>query len=142
MIFDNEISIKFKSNSENEAFARTAVSAFVTSISPDMNLSELSDIKTAVSEAVTNCIIHGYPKSKGDIYIKCSSIGKLFYVEVHDDGVGISDIDKAMLPMHTTRPDMERSGLGFTVMETFMDSINVISEPNKGTTVTMCKKIS
>lgn len=142
MIFDNEISIKFKSNSQNEAFARTAVSAFVTAMSPTMNLGELSDIKTAVSEAVTNCIIHGYPKTKGDIYIKCSSLDKLFYIEIHDDGVGISNIKEAMQPMHTTSPQTERSGLGFTVMEAFMDSINVKSEPNKGTTVTMCKKIS
>jgi stage II sporulation protein AB (anti-sigma F factor) len=139
----NEMKIEFDAVSENEAFARIAVSAFVTPLNPTME--EIADIKTAVSEAVTNAIIHGYDgngKENGSkVYIHCLILNDILQVEVTDDGKGIPDIERAMEPLFTTRPDMDRSGMGFAFMEAFMDDLEVISEPGMGTTVLMSKKL-
>lgn len=143
----NEMKIEFNAVSENEAFARVAVAAFVTPLNPTME--EISDIKTAVSEAVTNAIIHGYDGEektvKGDmenkVYIHCLLLNDVLQVEVIDDGKGIENVEQAMEPLFTTKPDMERSGMGFAFMEAFMDELEVISEPGIGTTVLMSKKL-
>ena len=134
------IKIEFPSRSANEAFARTAVACFAARLDP--TLDELSDIKTAVSEAVTNCIVHGYPDSIGTVWLRAriDGDGKLEIV-VRDKGVGISDIEKARQPMFTTGGE-ERSGLGFTIMESFMDSVRVRSLPGKGTTIFMSRKLA
>lgn len=128
-----------ESVSENEAFARTVVAAYITRLDP--TLEELADVKTAVSEAVTNSIIHGYGGKKGDITVNCRIQGKEVDIEVIDQGVGIADIPKAMEPLYTTKPEWERSGMGFAFMEAFMDVLQVESEPGKGTKVIMRKEI-
>lgn len=135
----NSMKLTFLSKSANEAFARSAVSAFVLSLDP--TISELSDIKTAVSEAVTNCIVHGYPDTLGAVYIeaKITDTHKVI-IKIRDAGVGIENIEKAMEPLFTTSSD-ERAGLGFAVMQSFMDSVKVRSKKEKGTTVTMEKHI-
>ena len=135
----NEMEILFDSRSENEGFARVAVAAFMTQLNPTVE--EVSDVKTAVSEAVTNAIIHGYEGEVHSICIRCRIEGKTLYVEVEDDGKGIADVKKAMEPMYTTRPDLDRSGMGFAFMEAFMDQIHVESAPGVGTTVYMKKQI-
>lgn len=138
----NEMQIQFTAISENEAFARIAVAAFVTPLNPTME--ELADIKTAVSEAVTNAIIHGYEDAYGEqklVYIHCVLNRDVLQVEIADEGKGIEDVEKAMEPMYTTKPDMDRSGMGFAFMEAFMDELEVISEPGQGTTVMMSKKL-
>ena len=139
----NEMQIQFTAVSENEAFARIAVAAFVTPLNP--TLEEIADIKTAVSEAVTNAIIHGYDgmtgKEQNQGYIHCLLNRDVLQVEVIDEGKGIEDVEKAMEPMYTTKPDMDRSGMGFAFMEAFMDELEVISEPGQGTTVLMSKKL-
>lgn len=135
----NEMILEFDSKSENEGFARITVAAFVARLDP--TLEEISDIKMAVSEAVTNAIIHGYENKEGKIKITCRIEGNRIIIEIHDDGVGISDIEKAKEPLYTTRPEWERSGMGFTFMETFMDHLTVISELGKGTTIVMDKQI-
>lgn len=139
MTYDNEMTLAFSSNPKNEAFARTCAALFISQLDP--TVSELNDIKTAVSEAVTNAVIHGYEDKEGKIYLKCGIKENTVYIKVEDKGTGIKDIKKAMTPLYTSKPDMERSGMGFTVMETFMDSINVKSELGKGTSVIMSKKI-
>lgn len=136
----NSMTLTFSSLAANEAFARTAVAAFILPLDP--TVSEITDIKTAVSEAVTNAIIHGYESSSGDIVLMCSYEGRDIYIEVSDRGKGINDVQKAMTPLYTSRPELERSGLGFTVMETFMDSLKVDSAPGQGTRITMAKKLS
>ena len=123
--------------SENESFARTVVAAYMTRLDPTFE--ELADVKTAVSEAVTNSIIHGYGKEKGKIEIHCTIKGKTIHISVQDWGIGIEDIDKAMEPLYTTKPEWERSGMGFAFMEAFMDEVQVESVPGKGTTVWMKK---
>ena len=133
----NEINLEFTSKSSNEAFARVVAAAFVSQIDP--TIEELADIKTAVSEAVTNAIIHGYENKIGNVKMNCKLYTNSVEITVIDEGLGIENIDLARQPMYTSRPDMERSGMGFTVMESFMDSINVSSEIGKGTTVTMYK---
>lgn len=137
-----EFKMKMKSNSQNESFARVTVSAFITAhLNPTLQI--INDIKTAVSEAVTNSIIHGYDENEhGKITIKCLIIDNQVIIEVRDRGKGIDDIKQAMTPLYTSKPDAERSGIGFTVMETFMDSVTVESEKNIGTTVTMKKTVS
>lgn len=135
----NEMMVIFDSNSENESFARMVIAAFVSRIDP--TLEELADIKTAVSEAVTNSIIHGYKDGKGDIRMHASIADRELFVEIEDEGVGIEDIQRAMEPMYTTRPDLDRSGMGFAFMEAFMDGLEVVSEPGKGTLVKMTKKM-
>jgi len=136
---DNMMELIIDSKSENESFARVVVASFVARLDP--TLEEIADIKTAVSEAVTNCIIHGYEGGLGKIYIKCTLDGSSLTLLVHDDGVGIEDIHKAMEPMYTSKPQLERSGMGFSFMEAFMDELAVSSQINGGTTVIMKKLI-
>lgn len=135
----NEMKVMFDSKSCNEAFARSAVASFVVQLDP--TVAELSDIKTAVSEAVTNAIVHGYSNTIGTVTIKVqiTDNGNVI-IQVKDKGVGIENIAQAMEPMFTTGGN-ERAGLGFAVMQSFMDKVKVVSKPNKGTTVTMEKYI-
>ena len=135
----NTVEIKFMSKSENESFARTVIAAFVAPLDP--TLEEIADIKTAVSEAVTNSVVHGYAMSHGFVYMDCKSEDSTLTVTIKDNGKGIPDIDKAREPLFTTNTDGERSGMGFTVMETFMDSVTVESIVGVGTKVTMTKQI-
>ena len=137
----NEMSLSFPSKSSNEAFARSAVSAFIIGLDP--TVAELSDIKTAVSEAVTNCIVHGYRRESGTVYIN----GKIYennkvVIKIRDKGCGIADIEKAMEPLFTTAPEEDRAGLGFAVMQSFCDKVKVKSTVGKGTAVTLEKVIS
>ena len=135
----NEMKLIFSSKSINEGFSRVAVCAFAASLDP--NIEELTDIKTAVSEAVTNAIVHGYRDTEGKIYITVSLLeNNIIRIKIRDKGVGIEDIEKAMEPLFTTSSD-ERAGLGFAVMESFMDKLRVSSKVGGGTTVTMEKKI-
>ena len=129
-----------ESVSENEAFARTVVAAYITRLDP--TLEELADVKTAVSEAVTNSIIHGYCGKSGEIEITCEIQEQEVIVRITDTGIGITDIAKAMEPLYTTKPEWERSGMGFTVMETFMDDMIVESVVGVGTKITMTKIIN
>lgn len=138
----NEMRLEFAAVSDNEAFARMAVSAFIAPLNP--TLEELSDVKTAVSEAVTNAIIHGYGNRgcvADRVQMNCELKGSILEVEVIDRGVGMEDVNRAMEPLFTTRPEWERSGMGFAFMEAFMDELEVFSEPEQGTTVRMYKKI-
>lgn len=135
----NEMELIFDSHSSNEAFARVTVAAFMTQLNPTVE--EVSDVKTAVSEAVTNAIIHGYENTLHKIHIRAWICGKTLYLEVKDQGVGIADIPKAMEPLFTTKPELERSGMGFSFMEAFMDELEVESSPGCGTTVKMRKEI-
>ena len=136
----NYITLEFLSRSSNEAFARTAVACFAAQMDP--TLGELEDIKTAVSEAVTNAIVHGYPNVLGKVLVKAKICeGNVLEVSVKDRGRGIPDVEKARQPMFTTGGE-ERSGMGFTIMESFMDHIAVKSVPGKGTTVTLRKKLA
>ncbi len=128
-----------ESASENESFARTVVAAYITRLDP--TLEELADVKTAVSEAVTNSIIHAYLGKSGEIEITCQIKGKEILIEVTDYGVGIPDIPRAMEPLYTTKPEWERSGMGFAFMEAFMDVLEVYSEVGRGTRVVMRKEI-
>lgn len=136
-MYDNSMKIEFISKSQNESFARVAVAAFASQLDPTID--ELTDVKTAVSEAVTNSIIHGYENKEGVVKISACITGMELTIIVEDDGVGIEDIDRAVQPLYTSRPDLERSGMGFTVMETFMDSLKIQSAKNKGTRVIMKK---
>lgn len=133
----NKMKIEFLAKSENESFARVAVASFASQLDP--TLEEISDIKTAVSEAVTNSIIHGYEENGGIVTIECEINGKELSLVIIDNGVGIEDLEIAMQPLYTSRPDLERSGMGFTVMETFMDELQVSSEKNIGTVIKMKK---
>ena len=136
----NYITLEFLSRSSNEAFARTAVACFAAQMDP--TLGELEDIKTAVSEAVTNAIVHGYPNVLGKVLVKAKICeGNVLELSVKDRGRGIPDVEKARQPMFTTGGE-ERSGMGFTIMESFMDHIAVKSVPGKGTTVTLRKKLA
>ena len=140
MIRQNEMELVFESRSVNEGLARVAVAAFLTQLNP--TLEEVADVKTAVSEAVTNAIIHGYEGSIAKIWIRCRYENQLFYIEVEDLGKGIEDIEKAMEPLFTTKPELERSGMGFSFMEAFMDNLYVESIPKRaGTLVRMEKRI-
>lgn len=136
---DNRMKIEFLSKSANEGFARTSVAAFASQLDP--TLEELSDIKTALSEAVTNAIIHGYEDTMGTVTIACEIEGRDLTVTVGDEGKGIENLEQAMEPLYTSHPEMERSGMGFTVMETFMDSVDVHTKPGEGTQVIMKKSI-
>lgn len=138
----NEMRMEFRAISENEAFARMAVAAFVTQLNP--TLEEVSDIKTAVSEAVTNSIIHGYDGRNHEenmVWLSCSIKNDVLDVEIRDAGVGIENIEKAMQPLFTTKPELDRSGMGFAFMEAFMDDLEVVSRPGQGTSVHMVKKL-
>jgi stage II sporulation protein AB (anti-sigma F factor) len=134
----NEMKLIFLSKSSNEAFARVVAAAFVSQLDP--TIEELTDVKTAVSEAVTNSIIHGYENGPGEIEMTCKLYPDSVNIVISDKGKGIENIELARQPLYTSKPEMERSGMGFTVMESFMDSVEVISEPGKGTTVIMNKK--
>lgn len=136
-MFRNEMKLEFKSISENESFARVVVAAFASQLDP--TLEELSDVKTAVSEAVTNAIIHGYEDTEGMVTLRCKIEDNKLTIEVEDNGKGIENVELARQPLYTSRPELERSGMGFTVMETFMDSVEVYSELGKGTRVIMTK---
>lgn len=135
----NEMKIVFDSRPENEGLARVAVAAFSTQLNP--TLEEVSDLKTAVSEAVTNCIIHAYEGKVQKIEVRCRMQGRVIWVDVIDKGIGIENISKAMEPMFTTKPEKDRSGMGFTFMEAFMDEVTVESQVGDGTTVHMKKTI-
>ena len=139
MKFDNFMTLEFPSKSANEAFARSAVACFAAQLDP--TLEELGDIRTAVSEAVTNCIVHAYPDGFGTIYLRCRILkDNILDIVIKDRGIGIDDLDKARKPMFTTG-GAERSGMGFTIMESFMTSFTVSSVPGKGTTVHMRRKL-
>lgn len=140
MKISNELKISFKSLSRNESLARSIVSAFASQLDP--SITELADIKTAVSEAVTNSIVHGYRNAIGPIYITLRVIeDDTLYIKIRDVGCGIENITKAMEPLYTTSPNDERSGIGFSIMESFMTSLRVYSVVGRGTTVVMTKKI-
>ena len=135
----NEMELVFDSRPVNEGFARASVAAFMTQLNP--TLEEVSDVKTAVSEAVTNALIHGYDGKVKKIMIRCWIEGQTLYVEIRDEGKGIENVEKAMEPLFTTRPELDRSGMGFAFMEAFMDNVYVESELGKGTLVRMKKTI-
>ena len=138
---DNKMSIEFVSKSQNEGFARVAVAAFVAQLDPTID--EINDVKTAVSEAVTNSIIHGYEnREDGLVRIEAEINKNEVTIVIIDKGIGIDDIEQAMEPLYTSRPDIERSGMGFTVMETFMDDLKVESEKGIGTKVVIKKKFN
>lgn len=135
----NEMKLEFDALSMNESFARVAVASFMAVLDP--TLEEVSDVKTAVSEAVTNAIIHGYENKNGKVIITCLLEGDVLHISVSDKGQGIADIEKAMEPLFTTRPELERSGMGFSFMEAFMDDLEVVSAVGSGTTIQMKKKL-
>ena len=139
---ENKMELSFLAISENEAFARVAVAAFATQLNP--TVAEITEIKTAVSEAVTNAIIHGYENSGGEcmVHLKCHIVSNEIFIEVSDSGGGIADIDQAREPLYTSKPEMERSGMGFTVMEEFMDRLEVDSQVGFGTTIKLHKALS
>ena len=136
---NNIMEVKFSAKSENESLARVIVASFAAKLDP--TLDELADIKTAVSEAVTNWIIQGDQGEVQKIRMKCVRKERTIYLDIEDDGIGIADVEKAMEPLYTTRADQDRSGMGFTFMEAFMDEVKVTSQVGKGTCVHMSKKI-
>lgn len=136
---ENRIIMKFDAISQNESFARIAVSAFASVLNPTVE--EISDMKTAVSEAVTNCIIHGYENQGGVITMELTMDKNTIHIMIQDEGVGIVNVEQAMEPLYTSKPDLERSGMGFSFMEAFMDDLHVFSEPGEGTIVKMSKSI-
>ena len=138
LCLDNSMRMEFDARSENEGLARMAVAAFMTPLDPTVG--ELSDVKTAVSDAVTNAILHGYENCEGLVVLQCGLHGDVLCVEIIDEGVGIADIEQAMQPMFTSKPELNRSGMGFSFMEAFMDDVEVYSQPGLGTTVRMFKK--
>lgn len=133
------IHLEFNSESENEQIARVVIAAYMMRFDPDME--EMEDVKTAVSEAVTNCIVHAYSNKEGKIWMDISDEDKILKIKIRDEGIGISDIKKAMEPMFTTKPEEERTGMGFSFMEAFMDEVEVISKVGIGTSVSMEKRI-
>ena len=135
----NEMKLIFDARSVNESFARVAVAAFITDLNP--TLDEIADIKTAVSEAVTNAIIHGYQDPEEKVELTCKICGTEVDITVEDQGTGIADVKQAMEPFYTTKPELERSGMGFSFMEAFMDRLEVESSPGNGTRVHMVRKI-
>ncbi len=136
----NRMLIKFDSISENEGFARNVIASFLLPLNP--GIGELTDIKTAVSEAVTNAIVHGYPDTVGEVTMLAETDGENVHIVISDSGVGIDDLEAALEPFYTTKPDDERSGMGFTIIKTFMDEVKVISKQNAGTIVDMTKRLS
>ena len=140
MQYENEARVFFTSKSENERFARLFVSGFLTPLDP--TVSEITEIKTAVSEAVTNAIIHGYEEKRGKVELFCAYVKNKVYIEIADKGSGIENITLAREPLYTSKPEMERSGMGFTIMETFMDHIHIQSEEGNGTRIFMEKTLT
>lgn len=137
---ENKMKIEFLSKSSNEGFARVAVAAFVSQLDPTVE--EISEIKTIVSEGVTNSIIHGYENVKGMVEVGCSMLDRTITIIIKDSGKGIEDIKQALEPLYTSCPEQERSGLGFTIMQTFSDTMEVKSSPGEGTTITLVKRLS
>ncbi len=135
----DRMEMAFESKSENESFARVVAAAFCARLDPTVE--EITDIKTAVSEAVTNCVVHGYEGGYGWIYMKCQITEDVLTIEIKDEGVGIGNINQAMEPLYTSKPELERSGMGFSFMEAFMDELVVQSKEGAGTTVIMKKRI-
>lgn len=138
-LYDNEMKLEFISKSSNEAFARITVAAFASQLDP--TIEEIADIKTAVSEAVTNSIIHGYENKEGIIKVEAKIFANSIQIEISDNGKGIEDVNMAKQPLYTSKPDLERSGMGFTIMESFMDEMTIESVVDLGTKVTMKKII-
>ena len=139
---NNHMELSFDAVSVNEAFSRTAVAMFMAQLDP--TLEQIDDVKTAVSEAVTNAIIHGYNEDEPEKQVKMKCMydeNRILTIKIIDEGIGIKNIDKAMQPLYTSKPQMERSGMGFSFMQAFMDSLVVESECGSGTTVTMTKKL-
>ena len=136
---NNKLQVKFPSISQNETLARSIVSFFALQLYP--TVADISDIKTAVSEAVTNCVVHAYPDKVGEIIIECEIVDNSIHITVSDNGIGIDDVSKALKPLYTTKSENERSGMGFTIMQSFMDKVDIYSESGKGTTVYMQKRI-
>lgn len=135
----NTMNLEFSSVSSNESFARVTVASFVSQIDPTMD--ELTEIKTVVSEAVTNAIIHGYNNQVDEkIYISCTLDDDVVELIIRDNGIGIDNIEEAIQPLYTSKPELERSGMGFTIMENFMDKLEIISNPDQGTTVKLIKQ--
>lgn len=140
-MIDNSMKVEFLAKSQNESFARVAVAAFISQLDP--TIEELTDVKTAVSEAVTNAIIHGYENNGvGVVKIEAQLKDKMVIITIEDKGVGIENVNEAREPLYTSRPDLERSGMGFTVMETFMNSLEVYSEKGQGTKIVMKKNLN
>lgn len=135
----NEMKVQFDARSVNEGFARIVVAAFITELNP--TLDEIADVKTAVSEAVTNAIIHAYDSKEEQVELACKTTENCVEIEVTDHGKGIADVTQAMEPFYTTKPELERSGMGFAFMEAFMDEVRVESVLGEGTRVWMCKKL-
>lgn len=140
MNFDNEVNVAFDAHGANESLARVMVVSFISPLNPTLNV--VNDVKTAVSEAVTNAIIHGYDGKSGKIYMNLRLKNGILQVEIKDNGIGIKDIEQVKEPLYTSKPEMERSGMGFTVMESFMDKLEVVSTYNIGTTIIMTKDLS
>lgn len=138
-VYENEMKLEFLSKSNNEAFARITVAAFASQLDP--TIEELADIKTAVSEAVTNAIIHGYEDREGIVKVECKMYAGNVLIEISDTGKGIENIEMAREPLYTSKPNLERSGMGFTIMESFMDEVKIESIVGLGTKVTMRKLI-
>ena len=139
-VYENKMKLEFLSKSSNEAFARITVASFAAQLDP--SIEEISDIKTAVSEAVTNSIIHGYDNKIGVIHIECTLFANSIEIIITDDGKGIENIEKAKEPLYTTKPELERSGMGFTIMENIMDELKIESALGEGTKITMKKVIN
>ncbi len=138
-MYTNEITLILSCKSENEGLARMCISGFLMKLDP--TIEELNDIKTALSEGVTNAIIHGYEQKEGEVILKCRIEGRKVYIEIKDKGVGIENIEQATTPMYTSKPQLERSGMGFTIMETFMDDLEIISNKESGTIIRMHKTL-
>ena len=140
MDYRNYLNLKFLSVSENEGFARLAIASFCSL--RDVNVEQIADIKTAVSEAVTNCVVHAYPESVGEIEIACEIVDDEINIAIIDQGVGINNVELAKKPFYTSKPHEDRSGMGFAVMEGFMDKLDIDSTPGKGTKVSLYKKLA
>lgn len=139
MMIKNYFKMTILSNTKNEAFVRTTIAAFCSELNP--TIEEINDIKTAVSEAFTNCIVHAYNNEQKEVVIETLIFENCVEIKIIDTGIGVADVQKAMEPFYTTKPEQERSGMGFTLMQAFMDDVQVISEVGKGTTVIMTKKL-
>ena len=132
--------LEFLSHSKNEAFARSVVSCFALGLNP--SVSELADVKTAVSEAVTNAIVHGYPEKSGEVIMECEIIDDLLHINIIDHGVGIMNVEQAIEPFYTTKENEEHAGMGFAIMKSFMDDVKVVSKVGEGSKIYMTKKIN
>lgn len=137
----NEMKLQFSALSQNESFARVTVAAFIAQLDP--TLDELTEIKTVISEAVTNSIIHGYDNNPdGVVYIEVKLNDGIVHLTIRDEGIGIGNLEEARMPLYTTKPELERSGMGFTIMENFMDEVEVVTDQEKGTTIHLTKHLT